>query len=93
MDKFYIQLDKDNVVRDCITYPYKDYMDVDLEVPLPRGILSGYYKYENGVLVLDEALKAEVEKENRPYGYDELENKLYLMQKAIDDIILLGGVM
>ncbi|GAN11030.1 hypothetical protein MAM1_0453c10582 [Mucor ambiguus] len=89
---FYLKVDSENIIRDCIEYPYDGYVQVDLPTPLPMGINAGYYRYQNGNVTLDEALKAEVDKQNNPPGYNELENRIDLMQKALDDVIL-GGAL
>ncbi|CAM3358750.1 hypothetical protein HP548_02905 [Paenibacillus taichungensis] len=74
--KFYFQLDG-NVIRDAITYPYDGYTEVELDAThLPAGINAGYYRLQDGALVLDQALKDKVDKASRPADYVELEQRL-----------------
>lgn len=47
----YVQTDKNNVVRDILEYQYSDYEPIELELPLPLGIMNGSFKLENGELV------------------------------------------
>lgn len=74
--KFYFQIDGD-IIRDAITYPYEGYTDVELDTThLPAGINAGYYRLQDGVPMLDQALKDEVDKASRPADYVELERRL-----------------
>lgn len=50
MNTFYLQVQPDGTITDAIEYPYKDYVAVEL-ASLPNGILGGWFKYENGVVV------------------------------------------
>lgn len=43
--KFYIQIDQDGYITDCIEYPYKDYIEVEFNIPLPSRFISGEYHY------------------------------------------------
>ncbi|MGP3788156.1 hypothetical protein [Paenibacillus sp. 1A_MP2] len=80
MSKFYFQLDGD-IIRDAITYPYEGYTEVELDTTyLPAGINAGYYRLQDGVPVLDQALKDEVDKASRPVDYVELEQRLTAAQ-------------
>lgn len=72
---FYLLLSGD-IIRDIITYPYDGYVETELEFPLPVGINAGYYRLQDGVPVLDQALKDEVDKASRPADYVELERRL-----------------
>lgn len=47
----YVQTDKNNVVRDILEYQYSDYASIEVELPLPLGIMNGSFKLENGELV------------------------------------------
>ena len=52
--KFYIQLDKGGYVRDCVTMPVENYVEAELDVPLPINFLAGWWKYlGNGKTELD----------------------------------------
>ncbi|UPK45775.1 hypothetical protein [Paenibacillus pabuli] len=73
--KFYIKLDGD-IIRDIIEYPYQGYQEVEIPTPLPIGINGGYYRWQDGQAVLDQALKDEVDKASRPIEYVELEQRL-----------------
>ena len=45
----YLQINQDNVITDCIDYPYSNYIEFDGEVP--QAVYGGWYKLENGVIV------------------------------------------
>ncbi|MFS0858343.1 hypothetical protein [Paenibacillus taichungensis] len=72
---FYVQLDGD-IIRDVIQYEHGGYQPVELSTPLPIGINAGYYRLQDGVPVLDQALKDEADKASRPADYLELEQRL-----------------
>lgn len=72
---FYVQLDGE-VIRDVIQYEHEGYQPVELSTPLPLGINAGYYRLQDGVPVLDQALKDEADKAMRPADYVELERRL-----------------
>ena len=36
----YVQTDKNNVVRDILEYEYSDYEPIEMELPLPLGIIN-----------------------------------------------------
>ena len=55
MKRFYIQVDANGYITDCIEFPHGDYIQVDLELPLPESFIAGIYKYlESGDFELDE---------------------------------------
>ncbi|WP_178023013.1 hypothetical protein [uncultured Paenibacillus sp.] len=61
MKDFYFLLDGD-IVRDVIEYPHDGYVKVTLqEAELPPGVNAGYYRLQDGFLILDESLKSEIE--------------------------------
>lgn len=62
---FYIQLDKNNIVRDVIEFPHEGYLEVILDTPLPVGISGGWFKYENGELIECPELKPKPTDEQR----------------------------
>lgn len=52
----YVQTEKDtNKVTDIIEFPYSDYKEIELELPLPPKIMSGVYKLTGlGVIYVPE---------------------------------------
>ncbi|WP_427050365.1 hypothetical protein [Paenibacillus sp. TC-CSREp1] len=74
--KIYFQLDGD-IIRDAITYPHDGYTEVELDLThLPAGINAGYYRLQDGIPVLDSALKSAADAASRPSDYAELETRL-----------------
>ena len=49
--KYYIQVYKDNIIRDVLEFPYSNYVEYATEYPLPIGILGGWFKFEAGEIV------------------------------------------
>lgn len=49
--QFYVQVDEVNRITDVITMPHEGYQPVELEVPLPPGILGGAYELVEGSAV------------------------------------------
>lgn len=41
---FYVQTDEVKRITDVIEFPYQDYKEIQLNTPLPYGILGGCYK-------------------------------------------------
>jgi len=55
---FHIQVDQENIIRDCIEYPHPGYIEVpNLTTPLPESFIAGWHKWENGQAVLVPELK------------------------------------
>ena len=88
---FYVQLEKDtNKITDVIEYAYEDYIEVQLETPLPNNILASTYKLVNGSAVYVQEwdknellLKLEVlQKEN-----EQLKNDTAILQDAVNEIL------
>lgn len=76
MTKFYFKLDND-IIRDVIEFPYQGYTEVEVNlVYLPVGVNAGYYRLQDGLPVLDQALKDEADKASRPADYVDLEQRL-----------------
>lgn len=48
---FYIQVDEVGRIRDCIEYPYEDYVPVKADTPLPYNILGGAYELREGQIL------------------------------------------
>ncbi|MFA9380481.1 MAG: hypothetical protein ACERKO_05415 [Acetanaerobacterium sp.] len=66
---FYAQIDEVNRIRDIISYPYEDYVPVEVNTPLPAGILGGAYELRDGQIIYNkewdvnvdiETLKAQI---------------------------------
>ncbi len=91
MKDFYFLLDGD-IIHDVVEYPNEGYVKATLDqTHLPAGINAGYYRLSGNTYTLDETLKAQIDSQNKPAGYDALKTQLDAMQKAMDDMIL-GGV-
>ena len=45
----YLQVNQDNIITDCISYPFQDYIEFEGEVP--QSVIGGWHKLENGVIV------------------------------------------
>lgn len=83
MSKFYLQVQTDGTITDAITFPYKDYVEVELDY-LPQGVYGGWWKLENGELVeypelkpIDEASEIEQLKQSQT-DQDDLIMDLYM---------------
>lgn len=48
--KFWIQLDQNNIIRDCVEYEVPGYIEHETAYPLPIGFYGGWFKLENGVV-------------------------------------------
>lgn len=48
MTKFYLQVQPNGVITDAIEYPHEDYIEVELQLPLPVGLTGGWFKLEDG---------------------------------------------
>lgn len=87
---FYIQTNEINKVTDIIEYPYQDYKEIELNTPLPIGVLGGAYKLVNGSVVYfpewdtnELVNKIDIlEKEK-----EELKIKTDILQNSIDEIL------
>ena len=47
--KYYLQVNQDNIITDCIDYPYSDY--VEYEGTITEPVHGGWFKLEAGVIV------------------------------------------
>jgi len=57
MKQFYLQVDHDSIIRDAIEYQVDGYVPYQTNEVLPVGLIGGWYKLENGVIVEYPALK------------------------------------
>ena len=57
----YLQVNQDNLITDCISYPFQNYIEFDGEVP--QSVMGGWHKLENGVIVEYLELKPKTETE------------------------------
>ncbi|MFT4146697.1 MAG: hypothetical protein QM644_19810 [Mobilitalea sp.] len=48
---FWIQLDQDNIIRDCVEYEVPGYIEYETAYPLPIGFIGGWFKFENGEVI------------------------------------------
>lgn len=53
MKTYYIRLDENNYITDIITFPYKDYVKMELTDYPPVDVYAGYYKFANDTYELD----------------------------------------
>lgn len=82
MVKFYLQVQKDGTITDCISFPHGDYIEFKGTVPL--DILGGWYKLENGVIVEYPELK--------PKDTNAEIEELRLLVADLTEIVLMGGI-
>lgn len=54
---FYLQINTDNIITDCVEYEVDGYTPISLDLPLPDGLIGGWFKYENNAVVIHEELK------------------------------------
>jgi hypothetical protein len=47
----YVQKDLNDVIRDIIEYEHAGYIPVEMEIPLPLGIINGSFKLEGGKVI------------------------------------------
>lgn len=57
MKKYWIQLDQNNIIRDCVEYEVTGYVEYETAYPLPIGFIGGWFKYEDGVVIVVPELK------------------------------------
>jgi hypothetical protein len=43
--QFFIQINQEGYITDCIESSHTGYLPVDLPLPLPQGLIGGWYKY------------------------------------------------
>lgn len=49
--KYYLLINKNNIIQDAISYPVEGYIEVEVDKPFPAGINGGWYKWENDTYV------------------------------------------
>lgn len=79
--KIYLQVRPDGVITDCITYPYADYVEHDVDY-IPQGIDGGWFKLEGGDVVEYSELKPvtrDEEIESLKARLDSTENAVLMM--------------
>lgn len=81
----YLQVNKDNIITDCISFPYGDYIEFNGEVP--QSVMGGWYKLESGVVVEYPELKPKSESDEM----QSIKEQLISAQQAID-FLLMGGM-
>lgn len=81
--KYYLLINKNNIIQDAISYPTDGYIEVEADKPFPAGINGGWYKWENGTYI-------EIP-ERKPVDRDELVQRLMDVEMALAAII--GGAV
>ncbi len=49
--KYWIQLDQNNIIRDCVEYEVPGYSEYETAYPLPIGFYGGWFKYVDGEVI------------------------------------------
>lgn len=49
--KVYIQTGENNRITDIITYPHDGYIEAEITLPLPVGVIGGAYEFTNGMII------------------------------------------
>lgn len=73
--QFYIQVNETQIITDILEFPYQDYIEVQLNTPIPPRIMSGCYKLVNGEVVYIQNLDE-----------DELSNKISILTNEINEL-------
>lgn len=81
--KYYLLINKNNIIQDAISYPTDGYIEVEVDKPFPAGINGGWYKWENDTYV-------EIP-ERKPVDRDELVQRLMDVEMALAAIM--GGAV
>lgn len=76
---FYLQVDNNDFIRDCIEYQHDDYKQIELNTPLPVGLIGGWFKFENGQIVEHPELKPLPEPD-----YTDLDLRITETELAVD---------
>ncbi|PWW37406.1 MULTISPECIES: hypothetical protein [Paenibacillus] len=79
--KLYVLLERDGLVRDIITFPHEDYLEIELDYPIPDDVMSGYYMVIDNELVVDEERKTKVIESRIPYDYEPLKKSITELDK------------
>jgi hypothetical protein len=83
MKKFYLQVNLDDIITDAIEYAVNGYIEYETDDTLPIGLIGGWYKYENGIIVEYPELK--------PVPEIELKERVNLLEQALNELLLGGG--
>lgn len=78
---FWLLINTEGYVWDCLEYEYGDYIPVELDYPLPDCIGGRCYKYIDGALVLDEEKYAILKR-------TPLEEEVKILKEALQAITL-----
>ncbi len=81
--RIYLQVQNDKTITDCITFPYGNYVEYEVNV-IPQGISGGWFKFENGKIVEYPELKPvtrDEEIERLKERLDATENALLMMME------------
>ena len=81
--KFYLQVNPNNIITDAVDYIVDGYIEYETDDTLPIGLIGGWYKYENGIIVEYPELKPAVE--------IELKERVNLLEQALNELLLGGG--
>lgn len=82
---FYIQTDEVKRVTDVIEMPYEDYVQVELNTPLPFNIMGGAYQLVNGQVIYKPA-----------WDTNNLQDKITKLEKESADLtfaLVNGGLL
>lgn len=80
--KFYLQVNQNNIITDCIEYPYQDYIEFEGEVP--QAVHGGWFKLIDGEIIEIPELK--------PIGRDEEIEELKQLVADLAELVLMGGM-
>jgi hypothetical protein len=47
----YIQTGENNRITDIITYPHEGYIETEVALPLPTGVLGGAYELRDSMII------------------------------------------
>ncbi|GAB6990844.1 hypothetical protein [Paenibacillus pini] len=88
---FYCQVSADNIITDVIEYPYRDYVEIEVEGRLPAGVSAGWFKLEEGKIVEYPELKPVKDEATLSIEITKLKESQVEQDELIMQLIL-GGV-